>query len=253
MSSSPIRFRAGFFGFVLAIVVLIAVLAVQRAVCTAADEPGSAGGHKLAMRIGRSSRPENGAQPPTRRNRASPPKRRKPTDSEKRAARRRRQSRRRRPALPRRSAADTVGEPLAAGMMELLQDEIVAGIKRRGITDRFARFQSYAIGQAQRLGRPIHGLGVGGQLPPEVVRPHDAQHAGGPGRGRAVHARVARGRLRRPRRAGQGVGHRGGEAGPERAQAAQARAADFARAGVGRDQAGADRGPGRLLRRLGAA
>lgn len=41
----------------------------------------------------------------------------------------------------------TIGEPLAPGMMKLIQDEIVSGIKRRGITDRFARFQSYAIGK----------------------------------------------------------------------------------------------------------
>ena len=46
-----------------------------------------------------------------------------------------------------KKAADTVGEPLAPGMMKLLQNEIVAGIKRRGATDRFARFQRYAIGK----------------------------------------------------------------------------------------------------------
>ena len=36
---------------------------------------------------------------------------------------------------------------MAEGIMELLREEIVAGITRRGITDRFARFQSYAIGK----------------------------------------------------------------------------------------------------------
>ncbi|MCE5269312.1 MAG: hypothetical protein LLG00_15655 [Planctomycetaceae bacterium] len=41
----------------------------------------------------------------------------------------------------------SIGEPLAPGMMKLLQDEIIAGIRRRGISDRFARFQSYAIGK----------------------------------------------------------------------------------------------------------
>lgn len=39
---------------------------------------------------------------------------------------------------------ETVGEPLAAGMMRLLQEEVLAGIKRRNMTDRFARFQRYA-------------------------------------------------------------------------------------------------------------
>ncbi len=39
------------------------------------------------------------------------------------------------------------GEPLAAGMIKLLQDEIVNGFKRRGNSERFMRFQSYAIGK----------------------------------------------------------------------------------------------------------
>jgi hypothetical protein len=42
---------------------------------------------------------------------------------------------------------DSVGEPLAGGMIKLLQEEILAGLKRRGTTDRFARFQRYAIGK----------------------------------------------------------------------------------------------------------
>ena len=37
-----------------------------------------------------------------------------------------------------------VGEPLAPGMIELLQNEIAAGLKRRGIQNNFARFRSYA-------------------------------------------------------------------------------------------------------------
>jgi len=41
----------------------------------------------------------------------------------------------------------SVGEPLASGMIKLLQEEILAGVKRRGITDNFARFQRYAIGR----------------------------------------------------------------------------------------------------------
>ena len=36
------------------------------------------------------------------------------------------------------------------------------------------------------LGRQVHRLRVGRQLPPEMVRPHDAQRAGGAGRGRAI-------------------------------------------------------------------
>jgi len=37
-----------------------------------------------------------------------------------------------------------VGEPLAPGMVELLQREIVAGLKQRNIQGNFARFKSYA-------------------------------------------------------------------------------------------------------------
>ena len=88
-------------------------------------------------------------------------------------------------------AEDTVGEPLAPGMMKLLHDEIVTGLNRRGNTDRFAEFQSEAIRTSELLGRQIHRLGVGGQLPLEVVRAHDAQLPDGPGRGRAIHARIA--------------------------------------------------------------
>ena len=51
----------------------------------------------------------------------------------------------RKPARVKKGAAETVGEPMAAGMMELLRDEIIAGIRNRGISDRFARFQGYAI------------------------------------------------------------------------------------------------------------
>jgi hypothetical protein len=37
-----------------------------------------------------------------------------------------------------------VGEPLAPGMVKLLQDEIITGLRKRGVADSFARFQSYA-------------------------------------------------------------------------------------------------------------
>ena len=147
MLSSPIRFRAGFFGYVLAIVVLIAVLAVQRGICTAADEPASAGGHRLAMRIGRSSRPENTAQPPNLAQPNNPAQAEKATDLAKRVELEKKAESDKKTSAAGKGAADTVGEPMAAGMMELLRDEIVTGIQRRGISDRYARFQSYAIGK----------------------------------------------------------------------------------------------------------
>ncbi|MBN1909286.1 MAG: hypothetical protein JW818_06075, partial [Pirellulales bacterium] len=37
-----------------------------------------------------------------------------------------------------------VGDPLAPGIVALLSDEVVGGLKRRHIQDRFARFQAYA-------------------------------------------------------------------------------------------------------------
>jgi hypothetical protein len=46
-------------------------------------------------------------------------------------------------ASPPTAARSTVGEPLAPGMMELLRDEIVAGLKTRGVQGDFARFQGY--------------------------------------------------------------------------------------------------------------
>ncbi len=40
-----------------------------------------------------------------------------------------------------------VGEPLAPGMIKLLQAEIANGLKRRHIQDKFARFRRYAAGR----------------------------------------------------------------------------------------------------------
>ena len=43
-----------------------------------------------------------------------------------------------------KSAIPQVGEPLAAGIVALLEDEMVAGLQKRNITDRFKRFVAYA-------------------------------------------------------------------------------------------------------------
>ncbi|MGA2618469.1 MAG: hypothetical protein ABSF26_12730 [Thermoguttaceae bacterium] len=42
------------------------------------------------------------------------------------------------------AAESSLGDPLAPGLMEILHDEIVKGLREREITDRFARFQRYA-------------------------------------------------------------------------------------------------------------
>ncbi len=54
-----------------------------------------------------------------------------------------------------------VGEPLAPGMVKLLQNEIAKGLKKRNIEDKFARFRRYAAGQlassARRSGSELTG------------------------------------------------------------------------------------------------
>jgi len=48
---------------------------------------------------------------------------------------------------------DPIGEPLSAGMIKLLQREMVEGFKRRNISDRFGRFQSFAAGKMNATAR----------------------------------------------------------------------------------------------------
>ncbi len=52
-----------------------------------------------------------------------------------------------------------VGDARAQGMLELLRNEIVAGLKRRGIESNFARFQRYAAGKLASTAR-----GYGGEV-----------------------------------------------------------------------------------------
>ena len=56
---------------------------------------------------------------------------------------------------------EPVGEPLAPGMIKLLQNEIAAGLKKRRIEDKFARFRRYAASQlassARRSGSELTG------------------------------------------------------------------------------------------------
>ncbi len=56
-----------------------------------------------------------------------------------------------------------VGEPLAPGMIELLQKEIAAGLKRRGIQDKFARFRRYAAGKLNSTAGPRTGSELTGK------------------------------------------------------------------------------------------
>ena len=56
-----------------------------------------------------------------------------------------------------------VGEPLAPGMIELLQNEITAGLKRRSIQADFARFQSYAGSKLNSTAGPRTGSELTGR------------------------------------------------------------------------------------------
>ena len=63
---------------------------------------------------------------------------------------------------PPKSAIPQVGEPLAAGIVALLEDEIVAGLQKRNITDRFKRFVAYAgnrldLSAARQTGSELAG------------------------------------------------------------------------------------------------
>ena len=180
MSSSSIRLRAGYPVF--AVVVMIAVLAVRpslhgrragrrrrsgltsqptrqpkptsRAIGrrrtdrqvlpirqVTPSEEGAADENKAAPKGKSEAEPATRSEPASRGEPAAQAD--KPAAAEKKPTPRSRRNGRSRAA----EKVETVGEPLAPGMMKLLQDEIVAGIKSRGITDRFARFQSYAIGK----------------------------------------------------------------------------------------------------------
>ena len=51
----------------------------------------------------------------------------------------------------------TVGDPLAAGKIELLRDEIVTALRSRGVADNFGRFQSYARAKLNSTAGPHTG------------------------------------------------------------------------------------------------
>ena len=54
-----------------------------------------------------------------------------------------------------KSQNTTVGDPLAAGMMDLLKDEVVGGFHRRHIEPQFGRFQNYAAGKLNATSGPV--------------------------------------------------------------------------------------------------
>ncbi len=53
------------------------------------------------------------------------------------------------------SESQTVGMPLAPGIMELLRDEVAGGFKRRRIEPQFGRFRHYASGKLNATSGPV--------------------------------------------------------------------------------------------------
>lgn len=167
------------------IVAIAAVLATFPVICAATDEPAVAEGPALTLpaedtpQTGKAAQPDNIAQPDKSPQSNDPapsvegaadegkaaPKGMTESETEKgaeAAASADQPAKADNPAEPEKKPepaekkepqktdeekTDAVGEPLAPGMIKLIQDEIQTGIKRRGITDRFSRFQSYAIGK----------------------------------------------------------------------------------------------------------
>ena len=148
---------------------------------------------------------------------------------------------------------ETVGEPLAPGMIKLLQDEIVAGFKHRRITDRFARFQSYAIGKVNSSAGRYTGSELAGNCRlrwyDHLMRNLLAAPAEAEQFTRELHMAA----VQQSRRLGPGAGHGGGKDGFRPRKPRKAVPVGFARAGARSDQAGADRSASCLFCRLGAA
>ena len=117
---------------------MIAVVGIQRTPSIAADKPLDVKGPATASDSAKAPLADNSTQP------ESAAKSHKSAKQEKKAEHTSKKNCRAGEEAGRADdAADaTVGEPLAAGMMQLLRDEIVNGLHRRGIGHRFARFQS---------------------------------------------------------------------------------------------------------------
>jgi hypothetical protein len=142
MSSISIRSSVGY--SMLTVVVMIAFSAAQRTVCTAADKPANAAGPAITSNFDKTLSSDKSTHPEsaTKFNKSAKPEK-KVDKPEAKADNAKKDSNQ-----PKKGpATDTVGEPLAAGMMKLLREEIVNGLNRRGNAYRFAQFQNYAIGQ----------------------------------------------------------------------------------------------------------
>ncbi len=122
---------------------MIAVLAIQRTASFAADKPVDVKRPAIASDSVKAPLADNSTQPEssTRSHKSAEEKKKSDAQTKKTVEPQKKNE------LKKKPAADTVGEPLAPGMMQLLRDEIVTGLNRRGNAYRFAQFQRSMIGQ----------------------------------------------------------------------------------------------------------
>ena len=131
----------------LTVAVMIVGVAIQGTTSFAADKPVDVKGPATASDSAKTAPADNSTQPEnTAKSHKSAKQEKKANGPSKKTAEPEKKEPRKQDQ-PKNRAEETVGEPFAPGMMQLLHDEIVNGLSRRGNTHRFADFQSEAIRQ----------------------------------------------------------------------------------------------------------
>jgi hypothetical protein len=141
MSSSANRLRIQ--RIMVTVAVMIVVLVIEGTASFATDKPVDVKGPAIASESGKSPLADNSTQPEgtAKSGKSAKQKEQAGDRSEKTVAPEKKNTSKKSPV------ANTVGEPFAAGMMQLLRDEVVSGLSRRGNSHRFAAFQSESIRQ----------------------------------------------------------------------------------------------------------
>ena len=93
-----------------------------------------------------------------------------------------------------------MGDPLAPGKIQLLKQEIHGRICQTPHYRQFCAFSQLRCHEIKYFGGPVHGLGIDGQLPAELVRPFVAQPSRRACRSRTIHPGIAQGRAGQSRR-----------------------------------------------------
>lgn len=169
MSSNAIRSCSGY--FILSVVVMIAALALPTKASFAGDKPVDVQGPATALDSDKTSTSDKSTQSDhaeksseaTGPEKAVSGKKKERAEPAKKAEEPKKEPEKKKDEPKKATASvNTVGEPLAPGMMKLLQDEMVAGFKRRGNGERFARFQSYAIAKVNQSAGKYTGSELAG-------------------------------------------------------------------------------------------